>query len=236
MFTPENSTAHFIAYLPLPHGEVLKAETQTLFQTPFTPITLLIDHVYRFYAKEALKILRERFITNYELSPVCRETLKVAAKRVRIDPGYTPDPSLIQSIILQPTTFSDYISTYSKIVSLNEAKNLLLQEIKTENLNGLSVYAIALSSKGEILSFQKNRSYHSKHFHAEVLLCRDYFLRHRQCFPKGTQIITSLQPCRMCAAHLIELTTDGDLKVFYLEKDTGPFSQNTLIHGLEQKI
>lgn len=232
MSTIENPK--YWAYLQASELLYYKSETQTVIQTPFTPITELIDYIYTHHPDKALSILRNPFITNYELTPICRETLKVCAKRVRIDPLFSPEVE-VRHTYFNKAISNEFLNFVGRPSSLTECFELIKALTKTQkNESGYPIFAIALSQDNKILALQKNLSLISKTHHAETLLCREYFLKYRRPFPKHTRIITSLQPCRMCAAHITQMIEEP--KVYYLQKDTGPFSRNTLVSHIEVQV
>lgn len=232
MSTTENPK--YWAYLKVSDTLYLKSQTDSVLQTPFTPVTELIDYVYATYPENALSLLRNPFITNYELPPICKETLKVCAKRVCIDPLFQPERE-IQLVSNHKTISTEFLRFIGQAYTLQDSLNLLKNLSQTSrNEEGFPIYSLALSQENIILAFQKNLNFKSKTHHAETLVCREYYLKHRKPLPKGTRIVTTLQPCRMCAAHILELSEEP--KVYFLEKDTGPYSKNTLVSHIEFQL
>ena len=72
--------------------------------------------------------------------------------------------------------------------------------------------------------------------HAELVLVLS-FLAGRGRIPGGWQLVTSLQPCRMCAA-VVVAAADGPLRVGYVQADPGRLAQGTALQarGWERQL
>lgn len=71
--------------------------------------------------------------------------------------------------------------------------------------------------------------------HAEICLLAGWFASGRELLPRSSTLLTTLSPCRMCAAALVAACGDyaGDLEVIYAARDSGRLAQATQLHELK---
>ena len=198
---------------------------------PHTALTDLIQGVYARAPETARATLRNRIAINYDPTPLCLGMLKVAAKRwerSREEPsGETltpPSPHLLSPPV-------------SQLQALSEAPSLLQALLPTPGptraLSARAVSAVLLSSQLEVLAAACNSNTQERTRHAELELVQGYWARHRRPLPKGSLVVVSLKPCRMCAAAIARAAEDiRTLKVLYLEDDPGPFARGTELERL----
>jgi Bd3614-like deaminase len=95
------------------------------------------------------------------------------------------------------------------------------------------VAAVLLGDGGRVVSAARNAGAHNRVLHAEVGLVLAY-----GGSLAGMTVLTSLQPCRLCAALLVRRAGEGPLAVRYLEADPGRLATETALQrrGWERPI
>ncbi len=93
------------------------------------------------------------------------------------------------------------------------------------------ISAVLLSSEGRLLSWAHNRSSTNPTLHAELSLLLDWARTHSSPLPQGALLLCSLKPCKMCAAAIVQIASNQNLKVYYFLDDPGPLAKNTALDG-----
>jgi tRNA(Arg) A34 adenosine deaminase TadA len=91
----------------------------------------------------------------------------------------------------------------------------------------------------ELLAAASNQNSKNRTLHAEVNLIQNWYRKTQKILPPGSVILTSLKPCRMCAALIWQSSDDRQsLRVIYLENDPGKNAQNTALEPqtLDRKL
>jgi hypothetical protein len=221
-----------------------RAEVVPTIQTPWTPLTALIEGIWNHSPEFANKILRNHLYSFYSRTPLCDGMIKVAAKRARIMTEFESyeftEKLSGQSWVEVFPSFEDKVGDQSNLIgqtiSSEEAvvlaKELSFKSAKNdENFESdRAVGAVLISKKNEILSVGWNTNARQRIHHCEVNLIRNYLIRTGQKIEPNATLIVSLKPCAMCAAQLFTFSENfSSLKVIYLEDDLGPAAQNSVL-------
>ncbi|MCM0606232.1 MAG: Bd3614 family nucleic acid deaminase [Xanthomonadaceae bacterium] len=198
---------------------------------PVSAVTQLVQGIWEKYPSRAREILRERIYTT-EIVPVLDpEMVKVSAKRMSlVTMAEWKKLKLLQNeeIVFDPqssASFDDQNVSFTE----TQAMNFLLRELKDRSeQSSLPLYsrdravgAMLLSVDGQVLNYALNQNALNRTLHAETICFQGYWFQHREAVPAGSTLITTLSPCRQCAA-MIE-TSGESIKAVYLEKDLGRF-------------
>lgn len=206
-----------------------------------TPITSLIQGIHARLTSKAFHALRNRIYANYEPSLYCRETIKVAAKRVThqgLQLGYNEflkRLKIFSSVVYLPAPFHDL----PKATTTATGKTLKPSEV-FEYLNTLispdapdtQVSAALVDERGELLFTSTHRSFDpNRALHAELQIL--FTLRVNEFCNRSThplRLFTTLKPCRMCAAAILHTVKRPQLlEIIYRDFDLGPFGRKTLL-------
>lgn len=200
------------------------------FHEQWTPTTQLISGIWELFPDIALKILRTRIYLNYSPSLRCIHTIRVAGKRWTQE-NATSLPTLMntgrlirapldsEESLLPPSSWSERV-TWFRGLNQNQTAPKIAAVLFDQNLNPV----MATQSLGI-----QNRV-----LHAETRLVGKWFQKTRAPIPPGYTVWSSLQPCSMCAAHLIECSEDkSGLRVMYLEPDPGPKAKQQFLKTLQ---
>jgi tRNA(Arg) A34 adenosine deaminase TadA len=200
-----------------------------------TPVTSLIQGIWYSHPESALRMLRERIFTDFDLDPRSVGMIKVAAKRHGIlSPEdfharlgqiqnrreiHAPEPEEFQipDIPIQGRHGTSPIQD-------------ALDSMKTRISGGLPVSAILLGPDGRILSGAISTSHRNKTAHAELNLVQSWWNKTGGAFPEGSCIHVSLRPCAMCAAQILSASPrSGPIEVIFHKEDPGPASKNSCL-------
>lgn len=219
---------------------------------PASPVLTLIQGLWEDQKAEGrlpLRLLRERIWTNYAPSLICREAVRVAAKRISVcgSSGKSAGPAddshwneiwsgaqdhvRVEEVPVPSTAFSPR-SFQSEKDAMTYALGLQTQAEGTSGRKAIA--CVLLSPSGELLSQGSHLGFGNRALHAEVQALRSYFHRNKRAIslPQGTRVFTTLKPCKMCAAQLWHCSPDRDaLEVFYAKNDPGPMAQRTTLDG-----
>ena len=215
------------------------------FHSPIeTPITRLIGGLWANEPNSALRMLRERIYTNYELAPLCMGTLKVAAKRYQTlsesefsksvqafhGPRVEVEPAPL-SIFNHPETplpgsalpRGEIIQTLNQLVgSFSETRSKLSSEER-------SVATILLSADQRVISYAWNSGQKNRAQHAELSLAQNFFAQHQAGFPEGSCLFVTLKPCAMCSSFILAMSPAKNFSIEFLFDDPGPASKNSCL-------
>ena len=210
-------------------------------QSPWTPVTALIEGIWAHDPEFARKILRQAITTRFSTTPICDSMIKVAAKRITILTeedftlrwGYSLD---LETITVEPTMIQaendfDAHSLFTDeeamkfAVELSKRSKIAEQAYESDRAVG----AVLLSEQGKILNVAWNTNSSNRTLHAELKLIRGYLSKHQKPIPEGSRLLVTLQPCAMCAAQIFEFTKSPEkMTIHYLKPDPGPLAQNTV--------
>ena len=205
----------------------------------------LIAGMFAEFGKDAKRILRLPIHVNYEPGLVCKETLKLAAKRFQKNAELS-QPPLPQIQLSAPTLLDDservpgeqgtqqnWVERLVNLQALIEKTNAATPRFERNR----NVIAMLISDQGRLLAQARNTNAISKYQHAEVNCALQYWRNSHKKIPVGSVLLVSLQPCRMCSAVLHEMSEDPTkLKILYLAADPGPKAQICWIPDCTQVV
>ncbi len=166
----------------------------------------LIEGIYERNEEMARKILREWIECGDEPTFLEKEITKVAAKRIRRNPLLQP----LGEELIRPPFHAGAVEESSK------PRHQMDREVR----------ARLYSRSGSLLAESKNTNGKIRTRHAEMNLIDSF----QGKFPKGSTLVVSLKPCRMCAARIWESAEEiHDFKVIFIENDPGPLAKGTLL-------
>lgn len=198
----------------------------------------LIQGIWQEHSPEARTLLRERIYTTEKLSPLNHGIIKIAAKRVAAE----QNPEDLEKILANaknkiqiqftnsyqpPTAYLKQLNqklTQEELVRL--LKNLTAVAPKTEHRyqQDRAVGAVLLDKDNTLLALAHNTNHQNKTLHAEVNLLQTW----QKPLPDGSRLITSLEPCKMCAG-LIHSYIENlkNFRLEFLENDHGPATRQS---------
>ncbi len=216
---------------------------------PFSSITQLIQGVYENYPDQARWICRSRiYTTQPHLMPFCRGMVRVAAKRVTPllqAPDLEISPTPLQAFDVTPKKAKAKHLSHS-VENLNPrslqdwmtwanqaAKNLPRHAIRHQSDRPIVALLLLPQQDGrnyDLRAAAYNQNARNRTLHAEVNLIQNWFRDTHQLIPAGAVVLTTLKPCKMCAALIWQCSQDRpSLQVFYSEMDPGKYAQNTAL-------
>ena len=91
------------------------------------------------------------------------------------------------------------------------------------------VAAALVDADGQLLALETNTEGPDRTQHAEMRLVIRHVLGTEKKIPKGATVVSTLKPCRMCAATIFQHSENFEsLKIFYRDFDGGPFGRSTI--------
>ena len=202
-------------------------------------LTELVVAVWQAFPRRALRLLRRPIHVQRGCDPFEREVVRVGAKRVRIDGDL---PAAACTIDLLPAARA---ARRLGIVGRPPAAHA---EAGSEDVPGLhrrmeagarrgghrarqdrSVAATLWSADGRLLAWARNRNGRVRVRHAELTLVQAWCDRYGR-LPHGGRIDVSLEPCRMCAAAILQAWDEPEVgRVRFELHDAGPWSRGTAL-------
>ncbi len=212
---------------------------------PASPTVKLIQFLFDDFVDQSFFILRNRIFCTSALTSMCEGMVQLAAKRASggisakdhalshsfdflelgADSFYLSQTK--HEVLVEwkaPTQVDDPIEAYFHL------QELIAKIPRGEVLHDFNrpIAALICDGNGKVLSWAVNNNSKNKTLHAEVVAILKYFKAHQCKLPAKTRVYTSLKPCRMCAAMLIEMSEDPNgLNAIYFQDDPGPLAKNT---------
>ena len=185
-----------------------------------SPVLELVQAVYEAAPERIWTVLRQRIRTTDPVTAFDRAVADVAAKRVaEALPGPGEPPVLVD---------------YGRFAEVAQAKGraALLAPGAPLALHGRDgVVAALVDPAGRVCLAARNAGGTNRTLHAETNLVHGWVARTAAGLPEGWRIVTSLQPCRMCAA-VIVAAAQGPIRVEYVRADPGPLATRTALQAL----
>lgn len=231
-------------------------------------ISRLIAGVNVTFGEEKYRYLRNRIYTTTSENLWDQQLVKLCAKRVtwscqKLDPLTEAAKILHIGMTMKASPASCKLAEINATKATHQSvieilRNLINTEL--EKWHGQRrhnaprpVAAIAVGDDDEILAANVNTNVELlgidtpparlQFMHAEVNMVLSLAARGKKHLPKGVRIYTSLKPCRMCAALLMEfappLASRDDegpapkpaMQIFSLADDPGPHGQHHILDG-----
>lgn len=207
---------------------------------PESAVTRLVQGIYENDPEQARRISRLRIYSTVAPSVMCRGMVKVAARRmtVLLEPSCGPTVQSENEVVeVFPTTaVLATLPLWEKSTKDRELMALALELGASVERRGplhasnRPIAALLVGAYGEVFAAAVNSNARNRTQHAEVNLLQGYFSRTGRAIPRGTRIITTLKPCRMCAAMIWHCSEDVEaIRVAYGEHDPGPNARVTIL-------
>jgi tRNA(Arg) A34 adenosine deaminase TadA len=219
-------------------------------------VARLVTGIYENEKFEAWRTLRQRIYVTRDVTPFEAALVRVCAKRVSVAASvddFSAAKSNAQRVVdvssvslADPVAARDvaHLVPHRLVDTLDTGSSEALAAAMAVNQDFAAtipldpdlfssprpVAASLISSSGEWLAAAVNSNGVVRTRHAELNLVFNWFATSGRKIPAGAVLITSLSPCRMCAALLAEMAEDGaDLVVWSQREDTGRLGrQNSL--------
>ena len=202
-----------------------------------SPVSSLVIGIAERFPAISKRILRERVFTNYLPTPVCEGMIRISAKRMStLSPHeYSQmkiqhSSSLVEIEAFAPRSFFlKEAPTAGTLIPLPEVPTLL-NLIRNQGSGQKKVGALALGPKGELVHYAWNTGESNPTLHAELNLCLGIQRFQELPLPSGSTIWSTLEPCAMCAAQILNLyAQDMSVRVRFLEMDPGTATRNSCL-------
>lgn len=218
---------------------------------PTSAIVRLIQGIYALDPQNALRIVRNRIFSTTPATEMCHGMVKVAAKRLtdsvsaldsdEVLAGFSSavkiDVSESANALSGPLLFEEDVrKTLAEIVRLenprseNEWMNVVRKLLSPGDEH--SVAALLISHDGKILSSAINSNRLNRTLHAEVNLVQSFYRTHRRKLPPASKIITTLKPCKMCAAMIWTAAENIEsMQIIFGQMDEGNHARETVLNS-----
>ncbi|WP_186647873.1 Bd3614 family nucleic acid deaminase [Fluviispira vulneris] len=229
-------------------NKIFYAQSKIEPKTPHSPVTILIQGIYREYPDIALRILRNKIFTNYHLTEMCLGMVKVTAKRIAHIKNISEQNILIKDQIIEISLrkyennlteeldflLKKYDSKMKKELNFMQIAQHLAKEIKIENEKYESCRQVAcllVDSNRNVISYGLNENSKNKTLHAEINMIQNFYNKNNKILPSGSSIYTTLKPCKMCASMIWHCAENiSDIKVYFLNDDPGTMAKSTVLN------
>jgi hypothetical protein len=212
-----------------------------------SPVIRLIEWVWGTFPQQAFAILRNRIYTNYPLSNLEKATIKVTAKRFSQihDLEFT---KMLGGRPELPATERDNLRLSQSLLQPHWTKSGDLHywanEMRAYPFQGEArpILALLLNESGQLQGAAVNSSNENRLHHAEINLCRAFFLRpggalhaSNQKVPRNWTWLISLEPCKMCAEWIRSFSeASADAQVVFLDHDPGPWARHQTLRQIKK--
>jgi tRNA(Arg) A34 adenosine deaminase TadA len=219
----------------------------TQSDAPTSAIVRLIQGVYARDPKNALSLVRNRIFSSSLATEMCHGMVKVAAKRLTdCVPQAEIDEAISRSEKIDVSeSFNALSNAFPFEENLNRDLAVMIHEKKPSSEvewmavakkllrdgENLPVAALLISKEGELLSAAINSNSQNRTLHAEVNLIQSFYRKHRRKIPSESKIVTTLKPCKMCAAMIWTASEKIEsIQVVYGQMDEGSHARETVLN------
>lgn len=209
-----NGTLYWVVHQRSPHE-------------PRSALTALVSGIWERFPGSAHFILRSRIFINYEPTELCRGTVVVCAKRMSRVSEVPRDLALRMrdadraielSVKSHPGHSNEIVQPHPTRFSLPESNR--------------SIECWLISAEGRLLACARNSSGRNRTRHAEMNLLQLWWAREHMPLPKGGRLVSTLEPCPMCAGAIWEsLGQRADFRVQFVEPDPGSLVRRSILKG-----
>jgi tRNA(Arg) A34 adenosine deaminase TadA len=203
---------------------------------PESAVVRLIQGVCERWPDDWRRILRRRIFHTAPLTEMCRGMVRVCAKRA--SQAEAPPVGSMPVLELEPAPLP-VLSTANRGRVFRDEREAMafarelaagIERAGPLYLAPRPVAALLLSEGLRLVAWATNTNARNRTRHAEVNLVQGTWNETRQPLPPGSRIITTLKPCRMCAAMIQECAGDRHrTEVIYGDDDPGPNARNTAL-------
>lgn len=208
------------------NGRLFFSEYRRVPHEPQSAVTRLIDGIWRRFPGSAHFILRSRIYLDYEPTELCRGMMIVCAKR------FTRVKEVPADIRQRSTRVDAALELALSQVSVLNDSSLIGTPSNVRAEQHRSIEAWLLDAHGRLLAWGINTAGRNRTSHAEMNLLRNWWARTRQAVPCGSRLVSTLEPCPMCAGALVEcLESQTNFTVEYLEPDCGTAVRRSVLRN-----
>jgi tRNA(Arg) A34 adenosine deaminase TadA len=226
---------------------------------PETAVSRLVQGIYERYPQLARAMVRNRIYLSGEKTPFCDGMIRVAAKRCtenqplanvfpdnecpglkrRRAPACPTELSARESCVeelpsILPERLADFSAPTLSLADAFALCNQLEAEMPQSEAERYKadrpIAALVLDRDGKLLGQGINSGSQNRTRHAELEAIRNAWARTGQKLPTGATLISTLKPCRMCAALAWWFCEDpSQLRVIYRDFDPGTNGRATVL-------
>lgn len=193
---------------------------------PYSALLALVDGIWDRFPGSAHFMLRSRIFINYEPTEICRGVTVVCAKRMsRL--SAVPGDLLAR---MQSGEGSVQISKPKGLLSQGFEEGNRITQILSLPERDRSIECWLVSDEGRLLACSLNTAGRNRTRHAEMNLLRHWWVREKRPLPVGARLISTLEPCPMCAGAIWESLEDKKkFKVEFVRRDLGPMVRRSVL-------
>lgn len=201
---------------------------------PETAVSRLVQGIYERYPQQARAMVRNRIYLSEKKTLFCDGIIRVAAKRIT-DKTLEKEgllgeelPSLLPERADNPKPI---VLSLTDAFALCNALEAAVPRRESERYKAdRPVAALVLDRDGRLLGQGINSGGQNRTRHAEIEAIRDAWAKTGQRLPAGATLISTLKPCRMCAALAWWFCEDpSQLTVLYRDFDPGTNGRATIL-------
>ncbi|MBM3382774.1 MAG: hypothetical protein FJY29_10075 [Betaproteobacteria bacterium] len=193
---------------------------------PRTAVTCLVEGIWKSHPGLAHFILRSRIFIDYEPTALCRGAVIVCAKRItRLAQAPEDAVSRMKAADRAVQVGKEHSNRLSPSLTPSSESAALYQRDR-------SIEAWLIDSKGRLLGCASNSSGRNRLQHAEMNLLQAWWQRERRPLPVDARLVTTLEPCPMCAGAIWECLEHRErFRVQFVEPDLGTAVRRSVLRG-----
>ncbi|MEY4065419.1 MAG: hypothetical protein RIR26_1627 [Pseudomonadota bacterium] len=209
------------------NGVVYWARYRRACYEPRTAVSHLIESIWDRFPGSAHFMLRSRIFTTADPTELCRGMVIVCAKRMsrvaKIPEEISERMEMGSGAVDLSAVVHDapvHLSSVSAGVSL----------LKAERDRSIECWLV--SAEGRLLGWAVNTAGRNRTQHAEMNLLRTWWKREGRPLPVGSRVVTTLEPCPMCAGALWECAASREaFEVLYQHPDSGTVVRRSVLRN-----
>jgi tRNA(Arg) A34 adenosine deaminase TadA len=218
---------------------------------PTSSVIRLIQGIYDKEPEQALRLVRNRIFTTAQATEMCLGMVRVAAKRltdqISMDEALEKkaefahaqvDLTECENALAHPLSYEtqnpleEILKASAPSPYPRDDEAWMSVALKLSAAENSPVSALLLSAENELLAWGLNTNARNRTFHAEINLVQSFYRKFKTKIPEGAKIITTLKPCKMCAAMIWSFSEKIEtLKVLFAEDDPGSNARETVLNS-----
>jgi len=215
------------------NGHLFWAQHKRSVFEPRSAVSSLIEGIWRQKPGSAHFILRSRIYTDAPVTELCRGMVIVCAKRIT---GLSEIPMDVKERMLNSISATRVdvrsVDAFGAVLSHSRARNVRLESELVRAEENRSIECWLVAKEGRLLATAINSAGRNRTNHAEMNLLRWWWHKEARALPAGSRLITTLEPCPMCAGAIWEcVESREDFLVEYLHADPGRAVQRSVLRG-----
>ena len=209
------------------NGILYWASYQRAFFEPRSAVSHLIEGIWERFPGSAHFMLRSRIFTTSEPTELCRGMVIVCAKRMS---RVAKIPDEVAERMARGTAALDLSACVRDASAHLTSIAAGVPPVKAERDRSIESWLI--SAEGRLLGWAVNTSGRNRTQHAEMNLLRAWWMREGRPLPLGSRVVTTLEPCPMCAGALWECAASrDDFEVHYQHPDHGSVVSRSVLRN-----